>query len=150
MSEIISVIGAVIVGFVGVLAPMLNRDLRQNRMTVLELFIGYAVAVLTVIVLVFVLLRAWYLFAIEFGYPIFPTWPRRTTFDWLLDAVVTTVSVAVYACLYVHEFYARTNDCKYLSSEARHKKWTTVAWAYGAVALISFLYQLFKYYPNPW
>ena len=132
MNEIITVIGAVIVGFVGVLAPMLNRDLRQNRMTVLELFIGYAVAVFTVIVLVFVLLRGWYLFAIEFGYPIFPTWPRRTTFDWLLDAV------------------ARTNDCKYLSSEARHKKWTTVAWAYGAVALISFLYQLFKYYPNPW
>lgn len=37
MNEIITVIGAVIVGFVGVLAPMLNRDLRQNRMTVLEL-----------------------------------------------------------------------------------------------------------------
>ena len=73
MNEIITVIGAVIVGFVGVLAPMLNRDLRQNRMTVLELFIGYAVAVLTVIVLVFVLLRGWYLFAIELGYPIFPT-----------------------------------------------------------------------------
>lgn len=145
MSEIISVIGAVIVGFVGVLAPMLNRDLRQNRMTVLELFIGYAVAVLTVIVLAFALLRGWYLFAIEFGYPIFPTWPRRTTFDWLLDAAVTTLSIAVYTCLYVHEFYARTNDCKYLSSEARHKKWTTVAWAYGAVALISLLYQLFKY-----
>lgn len=150
MGTIISVLGAVIVGLAGVLAPMLNRDLRQNRMTGLELFIGCAVTVLTIIVLAFVLLRGWYLFATEFGYPIFPTWPKRTAFDWLLDAVAITASVAIYACLYVHEFYARTNDCKYLNSEARHKKWVTVAWVYGAVALLSFLYQLFKYYPDPW
>lgn len=150
MSEIIAFMSAVIVGLVGVLAPMLNRDLRQKRMTGLELFIGYAVAVLTVIVLAFVILRGWYLFAIEFGYPIFPTWPKRTTFDWLLDAVAVTVSVASYACLYVHEFYAKTNDCGYLSSEARYKKWKTAAWCYGALAIISLLYQLFKYYPNPW
>lgn len=150
METIIAVLSAVIAGLVGALAPMLNKDLKKNRMTVLELSLSYALAILIPILIAYVLLRGWYLFAAEFGYPIFPPYIRRTPLDWLLNACAITALGVSYLCLLVHDFCERISNRSYLGSEARSRLWAKASRIYGVCALVSLLYQVVKYWPNLW
>lgn len=145
MDGIITFMGGVLVALVGMIAIPLNKDLEKGRMTKLELYGSYLVVFVLIACTEFIALRGWYLFALTFEYPVFPTYVYRTPLDWLLDAVVIGAVLGSYVCARIHNYYRQLKDPTYIGSDSYRSKWWWITAGYAFTAVICALYQWMKY-----
>lgn len=150
MGEIITFVGGLICGLLGILVVPLNQDLKQNKMTELELLLSYCLWGLFVSIGMCVILRGWYIFALEFNYPIFPPVPKRTPLDWLLSAVGFWVLFTTYGCALINNFYNQLRTPNYYGTFQFKRKWQYLTVFYFLFGLVAYLFQVFRYGWWPW